>query len=187
MALNPLVDSRDLRFTLFELLEVDKLTALPRYADFDRGMFEDVIDLAEKIAVEQLYPVSAESEKQGVKYDPATKKVTIPDGFKPALRAYNEAGFIAIPEDPEIGGMGMPACVAIAASEIFTAASLAFTTYPGLTHGAAMLIENFGSDELQEALYPEDVLRGMGRHHVPHRARGRKRCRQPENQGRQTA
>ncbi|MCU0845418.1 MAG: acyl-CoA dehydrogenase N-terminal domain-containing protein, partial [Spirochaetes bacterium] len=75
MALNPLVDSRDLRFTLFELLEVDKLTALPRYADFDRGMFEDVLDLAEKIAVEQLYPVSAESEKQGVKYDPATKKV----------------------------------------------------------------------------------------------------------------
>ncbi len=155
MALNPLLDSRDLRFTLFELLEIDKLTALPKYADFDRAMFEDVIDLAEKIAVEQVYPISAESEKQGVKYDPATKKVSVPEGFKPALKAYNEAGFIAIPEDPEIGGMGMPACVAMAASEIFTAASLAFTTYPGLAHGAAMLIQSFGSDELKKLFIPK--------------------------------
>ena len=113
MALNPLLDSRDLRFTFFELLEVDKLTSIPKYADLDRSMFEDVIDLAEKVAMEQVYSISAESEKQGVKYDPDTHRVTVPDSFKPALKAYHEAGFIGIPEDPEIGGMGMPACIAM--------------------------------------------------------------------------
>lgn len=159
MALNPLLDSRDLRFTLFELLEVDKLTSIPKYADLDRSMFEDVIDLAEKVAMEQVYSISAESEKQGVKYDPDTHRVTVPDSFKPALKAYHEAGFIGIPEDPEIGGMGMPACIAMAANEIFTAASLAFTVYPGLSHGAAMLIDTFGTEE-QRKLYIPKMLSG---------------------------
>jgi alkylation response protein AidB-like acyl-CoA dehydrogenase len=43
----------------------------------------------------------------------------------------------------------------MAASEIFTAASLAFTTYPGLSHGAAMLIQGFGSDELKKLFIPK--------------------------------
>ncbi|HDP79580.1 MAG TPA: acyl-CoA dehydrogenase [Spirochaetes bacterium] len=150
MALNPLFDSRDLRFVLFELLEMQKLTENPLYADFDMDMFEDVLNLAEKIAVEQVYPANKEADKIGVKYDPDNKKVIIPEPFKAALDAYNEAGFVAIPESPEVGGMGMPAGIAIACSEIFTSASLSFTTYPGLAHGAAKLIENYGTQELKD-------------------------------------
>ena len=56
MALNYLVDSRDLRFVLFEMLGIDSLTEYSRYADFDRSMFEDVLGLAERIAVAQVYP-----------------------------------------------------------------------------------------------------------------------------------
>ena len=160
MALNPLIDSRDLRFVLFELLEVDKLSEYPEYADYDRDMYEDVLNLAEKMAVEEVYSVNSESDKEGVKYDPDNSKVIIPEGFKKALDAYNEAGFVGIVETPEIGGMGMPVSIGMATSEFFTAASLSFTTYPGLAHGAAALIKNFGTEELQN-IYLEKMLSGQ--------------------------
>jgi alkylation response protein AidB-like acyl-CoA dehydrogenase len=160
MALNPLVDSRDVRFVLFELLEVDKLTDTPVYSSLDRDIFEDTLSLAEKIAVEQVYPANAESDKIGVKYDPATKKVVVPAPFKEALKTYSESGFVAKTEDPELGGMGLPVALSVCCDEIFTAASLSFTTYPGLAHGAARLIQTFGTDELKK-LYMEKMYAGQ--------------------------
>ena len=160
MALNKLVDSRDLRFILFEMLEVDTLNKYPKYGELDKGTMEEVLALAEKIAVEQVYPANAQADKIGVKYDPATKKVTVPEPFKPGLKAYHEAGFMAMAEEPELGGMGMPIALALSVSDIFTAASLAFTMYPGLTHGAAMLINTFGTQE-QKDTYLEKMLTGV--------------------------
>ncbi|HQL44856.1 MAG TPA: acyl-CoA dehydrogenase N-terminal domain-containing protein, partial [Spirochaetota bacterium] len=72
MSLNPLVDTRDTRFVLFEVLGVDKLTQYPRFADFDKDTFEDVLNLAETIAVEQVYPANMDGDKIGVKYEPDT-------------------------------------------------------------------------------------------------------------------
>jgi alkylation response protein AidB-like acyl-CoA dehydrogenase len=160
MALNPLIDSRDVRFVLFEMLEVDKLTEHSHYADFDKDMFEDVLDLAEKISVEQIYPANAEADKEGVTYDPETKKVKIPEGFKTAYQAFIEAGFVALSDEPEYGGMGLPAALAISCIEHFGAASIAFAMYPGLTQGAGRLIKTFGTDE-QKKIYLEKMFSGQ--------------------------
>jgi hypothetical protein len=51
MALNPLVDSRDVRFVIFEMLELDKINRYECFAGMDRDIFEDTLNLAEKIAV----------------------------------------------------------------------------------------------------------------------------------------
>ena len=56
MALNQLVDSRDVRFTMFEMLELEKLNRFDSFKDFDRSVYEDTLDLAERIAVELFYP-----------------------------------------------------------------------------------------------------------------------------------
>lgn len=56
MALNPLLDSRDLRFALFEVLEADKFNQYEKFADFDRDTYEATLELAEQIAVELVYP-----------------------------------------------------------------------------------------------------------------------------------
>jgi alkylation response protein AidB-like acyl-CoA dehydrogenase len=160
MMRNPLVDHRDVYFVLFEVLETDKLQQFPKFAEHDKDMYEATIDLALKMATEEVYPVNKEADKIGVRYDPDTKKVIIPEGYKGGLRKYNEAGFVGMIEDPEIGGMGMPGAIAIAVNEIFTSASLSFTTYPGLSHGAAALIENFGTDE-QKKVYLEKMLSGQ--------------------------
>ena len=119
MALNSLVDSRDVRFVLFELLDVESLKKYPKYADFDRDMYEETLALAEKIAVEQLYPANTEGDRVGVKYDPATKSVKIPEVFKAPLRSFNEAGFVSIFDDQEVGGMGLPHSVGFSCWEYF--------------------------------------------------------------------
>ncbi len=159
MGLNKLVDSRDLRFVLFEMLDTGSLQSFDKFADYDRDMYEDTLDLAEKMAVEEVYPVNSESDKEGVKYDPDNSKVIIPRQLKPALDAYNEAGFVAINEEVELGGMGMPVVIGMSCNEIFTAASLAFTSYPTLSRGAADLIKAFGSDDLKNT-YLEKMLGG---------------------------
>ncbi|HPR48283.1 MAG TPA: acyl-CoA dehydrogenase N-terminal domain-containing protein, partial [Spirochaetota bacterium] len=94
MALNPIVDSRDVRFILFELLEADKLTQYEKYSAFDKDMFEDVLNLAETIAVEQVYPINAAADKKHAQYKPDTKEVVIPEEYFPGLQAYYEAGFL---------------------------------------------------------------------------------------------
>ncbi|MCU0822228.1 MAG: acyl-CoA dehydrogenase N-terminal domain-containing protein, partial [Spirochaetes bacterium] len=141
MALNQLVDSRDVKYVLFEVLETDKLCKNKKYADFDKDVFVDTVELAEKLSVEQFYETNKTGDREGIKYDPATKKVTTPDVFKGAYNAYAEAGFIGLTVDQELGGMGMPEEIAIATGEIFAAANIALMMFPGLTHGAAMLVK----------------------------------------------
>ncbi len=143
MALNPVIDSRDVRFILFEMLKVDQLNKYPLFADFDRDTFEEVLTLAEKIAVGKVYPVNQEADKEHAKYNPATKEVIIPEGFKLGLDAYYEAGFIGIANSPEIGGMGMPESIYYATTDFFSAAGVSFTMYPMLSIGSMNLVLNF--------------------------------------------
>jgi alkylation response protein AidB-like acyl-CoA dehydrogenase len=156
MALNPLVDTRDSRFVLFEMLKVQDLSQYPKFKDFDRDTYEEVLNLAEKIAVDQVYPANAASDKEGgAKYDPATKAVRIPPLYKPALQAYHEAGFMGMTVTQEEGGMGMPDAVFQACTEYFTAASVAFSMYPALTLGAMNLVRSFGTQEQKDTYVPK--------------------------------
>ncbi len=159
MALNPLVDSRDVRFVLFEMLEVDKLTRYKKFADFDKDMFEEVLSLAERIAVGLIYPANKEGDRNPVQYDPATKNVKIPEIYKPAFDAYYEAGFLGLAIDQEIGGMGMPHAIAQSTTEYFTAASVAFSMYPMLSIGAMNLVLGFAPDEYKP-IVTEKILKG---------------------------
>ncbi len=159
MAVNPIVDSRDVRFVVFEMLETDKLTKYDHYSDFDKDMFEDVLDLAESIAVEKVYPANAEGDKNPVTYDPDTKEVRIPEAYFEGLDAYYDAGFLGIMIPQEYGGMGMPAVMYNAVTEYFTAASTAFSMYPALSIGAANLIINFYEGDDKDVIL-EKMLSG---------------------------
>jgi alkylation response protein AidB-like acyl-CoA dehydrogenase len=147
MALNQLADSRDIKFILFELLEIDNITKSDKYTDFDKDIFEEIINLAETIAVEQVYPFTQEADKSGAVYNPETKEVVIPDVLKPGLDAYYEAGFAGINIEPEFGGMGMPFIIFQASLDYFACASIAFSMYPHLSLGAMGLVKKFGREE----------------------------------------
>ena len=147
MAVNQLADSRDVKFILFEMLEVDSITRHEKFADFDKEIFEEIVNLAETIAVEQVYPFAQEADKEQAQYNPETKSVTIPGVLKPGLDAYYEAGFAGINIEQEYGGMGMPFIIFQATLDYFASASLAFSMYPHLSLGAMNLVKNFGREE----------------------------------------
>ena len=160
MALNPLVDSRDVRFVLFEALEADKLSKYEKYANFDKDTYEATLELAEQLAMEQVYPANTEADKTGAEYDPQTKTVTIPAGYKSAMNLYRESGFSGLGNSPEWGGTGMPEVICRAVMDYFSAAAVAFITYDTLKGGASRLIENFGSEELKKT-YMEKMVSGQ--------------------------
>ena len=156
MALNPIIDSRDVRFVLFEQLELDKFCKkYPVYNDFDHDTLDSTLDLAEKLAVEKIWPTYKDGDREGCTFVPATKEVKIPKCYKPALDAYYETGFIAAMEDPEIGGMGMPACMYMSVAEMISAANYNIMMYPGLSHGCMGMIHTFGTPEQKEMYIPK--------------------------------
>lgn len=155
MSLNPLVDSRDVRFTMFEMLEVDKLNRFDHFKDYDRSVYEDTLELAEKIALAQFYPSNSDGDKIGLKFDAQKNEVKVPDSFHKPFHAYVEAGFHSLVFPPEMGGMGFPSCVSMAASEYFNAGNTALTMYCGSITGALYIIASFGSEEVKKMFIPK--------------------------------
>lgn len=142
---NLLVDERDAAFVLFEQLQVDELCKTPLYADFSRDIFEMTLREAQKLAVNDIMPTNVIGDREGAKRD--GDNVRVPEAFHRIWKLYTEGGWIAMSESPEVGGQGMPSVLGIACNEYFVAANPAFSTFPGLTHGAARLIENYGTEE----------------------------------------
>ncbi|MFA5518919.1 MAG: acyl-CoA dehydrogenase [Spirochaetota bacterium] len=157
--LNPLVDTRDVKFVLFEALEVDKLVKFPVFSDFDKDTLDATIDLAEQINVDVIYPTAEEGDNEGAQWDPETKQVTIPKCYHPALDTYYESGFMGIADDPEHGGMGMMNTINTAVYEYACAANYCLGMYPGLSHGAMELIYAFGTEKQKEQ-YGEKIMTG---------------------------
>ncbi|MGC8604252.1 MAG: acyl-CoA dehydrogenase N-terminal domain-containing protein, partial [Desulfomonilaceae bacterium] len=60
-----LVDERDVNFVLFEQLNVEELCRKEKFSEFSRETFEMVINAAQKLAENQLWPINAEGDRIG--------------------------------------------------------------------------------------------------------------------------
>jgi alkylation response protein AidB-like acyl-CoA dehydrogenase len=157
MSLNPLVDSRDVRFILFEMLEVDKFSRFKCFAEFDRSVYEETLNLAEKIAVGQFYPSNSDGDKNGLNFNPATKEVKVPKSFHKGFRSLMEAGFHILTFPQEVGGMGMPTAISFACQEYFNAGNTALGMYCSSLSGTGRLLLTYGSKEIKELFLPKMV------------------------------
>ncbi len=155
MSLNQLVDSRDVRFTLFEMLEMDKLNRYDFFKDYDRSVYEDTLELAEKIALQQFYTSNRDGDTVGLKFDPKTNSVKVPESFHKGFNAYIDAGFHVLSFPQSVGGMGLPTTLTMAAAEYFNAGNTALTMYCGAITGAIHIIEAFGSEEIKKTFLPK--------------------------------
>ena len=155
MSLNQLIDSRDLRFVLFEMLELEKLNRFDAFQDFDRSVYEDTLELAEKIALEQFYPSNADGDKTGLQFDPKTNEVKVPESYKKGFNAYIESGFHSLALPQEIGGSGLPSSISMACAEYFNAGNTSLTMYCGSITGAIAIIAPFADKELYDMVIPK--------------------------------
>ncbi len=143
-----LADRRDIDFVLHEQLKVEQFAKHELFPEFNRKAIDLIISEARNLAVKEILPTQTDGDRIGVHFD--NGKVTVPESFHKAWKAVREGEWLAMTEDPEWGGQGMPRSVATAASDFLMAANFAFVMYGGLTHGAGKLIETFGSDKLKK-------------------------------------
>ncbi len=156
---NLLVDSRDIRFVLFEMFDVLSLSQYDFYKEFDRDTYEAVLDLAEQIAMEEVYPANAIGDKEGIVFNPTNHTVKVPEAYKKAMQAFCNAGFTGLVQPVIAGGMGMPEMMYRSTLEYFLAASIAFTIYITLSNGATNLVRIFGSEE-QKNVFLANMVSG---------------------------
>ena len=142
---NGLVNTRDQKFLLFEQMKIDKLFKSEKYGDYTVDDVNMMLGEAEKLAVNVLEPTYSEGDKQECRFEDG--KVKVPDCYHDAYKKVVEAGWNCAARDPEVGGQGMPLTLFSACAELFNAANFSLMMYPGLTCGAAALIEKFGTEE----------------------------------------
>ena len=142
-----LVDGRDVKFILYEQLRVEDLCSRAPYADFSAEMFDMVLEEVEKLAEKEFYPANAAGDRQGCRFENGW--VRVPDVYHQAWNRYVEAGWLAMGDDPEVGGQGFPSVISTACIEYLGSANWSLLMYAGLTHGAARLLQKHGSEELR--------------------------------------
>lgn len=140
----------NMNFVLFDVLGSQCLSQTERFADATEEIFGAVMDEAGKLAENVLLPINESGDRQGTKYDPETKTVTTPDGFKEAYQIYQEGGWSGLSADPEFGGQGLPHLLKMVVDEMVCSTNLSFGMYPGLSHGAIDALTMHASSELQD-------------------------------------
>lgn len=142
---------RDYRFIFQDLLQLERYANLPGFSDAPADVVDQILEEAARFTAEVLAPLNSVGDKEGCRWSPDFT-VKTPDGFKAAYRQLVDGGWPGLGSAPEYGGQGLPYVVNLAFSEMSSAANMAFSMYPGLTHGAYSAILEGGTPE-QKALY----------------------------------
>ena len=147
-----LLNRRDLEFLLYELLDTEGLLARPRYREHSRQVFDEVMNTAEKIAVRYFANHYQKGDAEEPTFD-GEQVHQLPE-IKAAWQAVAEAGFMAMHQDYEEGGLQFPSVLCSAAGAYFSAANIGTSGYHFLTTGACNLIRSFGTADQKARFMP---------------------------------
>ena len=150
-----LQDRRDTEFLLYDVLGVDHLHDFPRFREHSRDTYDLLFDLADRLAEEELRPTNTEGDRHGTVFDDG--RVLLPESFRPAIEQLREVGYLSLNDDEEVGGQQIPHAIGTFVTSVLYSANQALMMLPALTHGAAKLVELFGT-ERQRALYLQPLL-----------------------------
>ena len=145
---------RDYAFLLRDVLELERYANLPAFADAAMDTVDQILEEAGRFTGEVLAPLNSVGDKEGCHWA-ADFTVTTPKGFKDAYAQLVAGGWPALGADPAYGGQGLPHVVNLAFSEMSSAANMAFSMYPGLTHGAYSAILAGGSQAQKDLYLPK--------------------------------
>ena len=152
-----IADRRDVDFVLHEQLKVADLSKHEKYAEFNKKTIDLIISEARNLAVKELLPIQIDGDREGARFEGGN--VTVPQSFHKAWELFKEGEWVALSDDPDWGGQGMPVTLSLAVSDYFIGANFAFMMYPGLTHGAGRLVQTFGTEK-QRDLFLKKMFTG---------------------------
>jgi len=141
----------DVRFALYDVLQVEKLFAhLPGCEALNRELVDAVLEEAAKFSQAVLAPLNQPGDQQGCSFDKNTASVTTPEGFKRAYQQFVEGGWAGLTAPEASGGQGLPETIGAPVKEFIDSANLAWGTYPLLSHGAIEALRVIGEDWQRE-------------------------------------
>ena len=141
-------DLRELHFVLFEQFKLGELLGREPYQDWGEEEVRLTLSEVYRFATEVTGPLNAVGDQEGCRIEDG--QVLTPKGFKEAWQKTYESGFKSLVVPAEFGGQGAPRVLAALTTELTSGSNTAFDMYPGLTIGAADLIEAFGTPEQRE-------------------------------------
>jgi alkylation response protein AidB-like acyl-CoA dehydrogenase len=150
---------REIRFTLFDLLEIDRGVAALGFGEAGRDILDPMLDEAARFSGTVLAPLNKVGDEHGVVYDKDSGSVTTAPGFAEAYRQFTEGGWSGLSAPSEFGGMGLPHVVGMPLEEMINSANLAWGNFPLLSHGAASALQHHGEEWLQR-VFLEKLVTG---------------------------
>lgn len=153
-----IADRRDVDFVLHEQLQLDQLREYEKFEEFDKKTINLILSEARNLAIKEMLPTLKISDEEGCKLEKG--EVKVPECYHKVYDLFREGEWIAMYDDPKWGGQGMPMALSLAVNSYFYGANFPFMMSIILVHGAAKLIENFGS-ETQKKLFLKKMYSGQ--------------------------
>ena len=147
------VSERNLEFLLYEVFDLEALTDCDYYSEHTRKGFDLVLKAAVRLAKDLLYPIFEEMDRDQPELVDGELRVH-PDVRK-IMREFGDGGWITSTVPLDRDGEQLPHLLAEACAFIFLTANYSASVYPGLTTGAAALIDSFGSRDLYDTYVPK--------------------------------
>ena len=136
---------------------IDELAQAERFAAATPDLVEAIVEGIGAFAAGEWAPLHRIGDQVGAKLHDG--KVTLPDGYVDAYKAFVEQGWNSIAGSTEFGGQGLPFTLATATLETLGAANMGFTLLPMLTVGAIEALEHHGN-QAQKATYLPKLISG---------------------------
>lgn len=134
---------RDLRFALFEHLNIEETTGL------DQDTTEQFLEAGFNFVTEFLAPINAKGDAVGCTRHEDGSVTTAP-GYMRALEQWREDGWGGMTHPEEFGGQELPQVIASAMDEMIIGSCCAFHNYTGLTRACANMLLRRASQEQKE-------------------------------------
>ncbi len=147
------ISMENLRFLLYEVHEIEKLTSYPRYAHVGgKEELDFLLDAAKVLADKEMFPFFKEMDSQPVVHKDG--KIHSHPQLKNIFKAVADAGWFTATTEIEDGGTQLPYTIFSAAHLIFEAANSSAQGYVGVSTGSLELISSFGNEELKKTYMP---------------------------------
>ncbi|OOY27618.1 acyl-CoA dehydrogenase [Thioclava sp. L04-15] len=147
----------DIRFILDHVVPLAPVAETEMFAEATPDMVEAILTEGGKLCDEVIAPTNRGGDLTPTKLENGV--VRSAPGFKEALQALAEGGWVGIAADPEYGGMGLPQAINVGFNDMLSGANLSLQLNPLLTQGQIEALEHHASDEIK-ALYLPKLISG---------------------------
>lgn len=147
------VDLDTLKFLLYEVHQLQNVLDQTRFKDYDQESIDLFLNAVKDFSDRELFPFFREMDEQPARFEDG--EIIVHPQVKNYMQKGGEMGLVSGLFDYEIGGMQLPGMVVTASAYIQETANNHLPGYLGLTLGAAELIVQFGSKELNDKFVPK--------------------------------